>query len=90
MTPQGQTPRPTSLHPQPPAEAVFGPRRDRVSAANVGRVAEVAPAAAPDAPYEQPSFAGAVAPIAPILIAPIEIAPITIAPLTVSAIPIGR
>ena len=87
VAPQDRTPRPTALHPQPPAAAVFGPRRDRVSAANVGRVAEVAPAAAP---YEQPSFAGAVAPIAPILIAPIEIAPITIAPLTVSAIPIGR
>jgi hypothetical protein len=88
--PQARTPRPTALHPQPAAEAVFGPRRDRVSAANVGHHAEVAPAAAPEAPYEQPSFAGTIAPIAPILIAPIEIAPITIAPLTVTTIPIGR
>jgi hypothetical protein len=90
VQPVAGAPRSPARQRPPRVEAEFGPRRDRVAAANVEPVAAIAPAPGVSAAYEPPPFTGALAPLAPILIAPIEVEPITIAPLTVSTLPIRK
>jgi len=90
VQPAASAPRTPARPPQRRSEAVFGPRRDRVAAANVASVGTIAPMPAANAPYEPPALTGTVAPLAPILIAPIEVEPITIMPLTVTALRIRR
>jgi len=82
-----EPPRAAIRRPHAPGEAIFGPRRNRVTAASIGATR---PAAYVDPPFASPPIPGAVAPLAPITIAPIQLEPISIAPLTVTPLPIRK